>query len=120
MVAGMSPVLQEGGYAFLTFAKDVPDALLEAAIAMFREAEGTSLVVPSELAPGEPVMRLITLMVWSSLAGVGLTAAASTALAKAGIPCNMVAAYHHDHIFVPEDCADRALIVLLDRATAEG
>jgi hypothetical protein len=43
---------------------------------------------------------------------VGLTAAVAGALADLGIPCNMVAAYHHDHAFVPEADADRAMEAL--------
>ena len=120
MVAGMSPELMPGRFAFVTFAENVPSALGEAAISTFREAEGVSLIVPSELAPDEPAMRLITLNVFSALDGVGLTAAVAGALAGEAIPCNVVAAFHHDHIFVPEDRADRALIVLQGLAAAAG
>ena len=58
------------------------------------------------------VFRLISLHVHSSLDAVGLTAAFSTALGNAGISANVVAAYYHDHIFVPTDKADKALNVL--------
>ena len=54
----------------------------------------------------------ITLTVQSSLAAVGLTAAVSTALAEAGISCNVVAGYHHDHLLVPADRLDDALAAL--------
>jgi hypothetical protein len=47
-------------------------------------------------------MACLTLRVHSALDGVGLTAAVASALAEIGIPCNMVAAFHHDHAFVPE------------------
>ena len=49
----------------------------------------------------------ITLGVESPLTAVGLTAAVSTALAEAGIACNVVAAMRHDHVFVPFDRAAR-------------
>ncbi|WP_265086797.1 ACT domain-containing protein [Ralstonia pseudosolanacearum] len=55
----------------------------------------------------------ITLNVYSSLEGVGLTAAFATALAQQGISCNVVAAIYHDHIFVPLEDAKRALEALL-------
>ena len=42
--------------------------------------------------------RLITLTIHSSLTAVGLTAAFTTALGDAGISCNVVAAFYHDHI----------------------
>ncbi len=51
----------------------------------------------------------LTLDVHSSLVAVGLTAAVSTALARAGIPANMIAGFHHDHILVPVDRADEAV-----------
>lgn len=108
MVAGMSPRLREGRYAFVTGGAD----LLPEALAMFREDEGMSLVVPAERAPDALAMRCITLEVNSALDGVGLTAAVAVALAAAGIACNMVAAHHHDHIFVPETSAGAAMEVL--------
>jgi hypothetical protein len=67
-------------------------------------------------------MRQITLNVFSALEGVGLTAAVAVALADAGIACNMVAAFHHDHVFVPEAQAEAALKVLreLSQKAMEG
>ena len=57
-------------------------------------------------------MRRIVLDVFSALDGVGLTAAVSTALADAGIPCNMVSFFHHDSDFVPSAMAHGAMLVL--------
>lgn len=58
------------------------------------------------------MLRLITLSVHSALEAVGLTAAVSGALTQAGISANVVAAYYHDHIFVPAADAKRAVEVL--------
>lgn len=85
---------------------------------MFREAEGVSLILERSAAeaagfPVEAPMALITLNVYSALDGVGLTAAVSGALAGAGIACNMVAALHHDHVFVPVERAKEAVGILL-------
>lgn len=54
----------------------------------------------------------ITLTVHSDLQAVGLTAAVATSLADAGISCNVVAAAHHDHLFVPVESAGLAIAVL--------
>lgn len=118
MLRGMAPELQPGAYAFRT-ALDEAEALAAwpRALAMFREAEGVSLV---EAVPEDSplAMAWITLTVASALDGVGLTAAVASVLAAAAIPCNMVAAHHHDHVFVPVAQAERAL-ALLQRLSEE-
>ncbi len=86
-------------------------------MASFREAEGLTLLVTKEDADKagfnyESVFRGITLTVHSSLEAVGLTAAVSGKLAEEGISANMIAAYYHDHIFVPAEEADAALSAL--------
>ena len=59
-------------------------------------------------------MKCITLNVYSDLEGVALTAAVAGALADNNIPCNLIAAYHHDHIYVPSKLSERALSIFLD------
>lgn len=115
MIAGMTPMVQGGAFVFCTV--DDPVRFAEHAAGLFREAEGWSAILPIDVAAasgfdcGAP-MRQITLQVFSALDGVGLTAAVSGALAQAGIACNMVAAFHHDHAFVPAADAERAIGVL--------
>ncbi|MFA5970449.1 MAG: ACT domain-containing protein [Sphingomonas sp.] len=68
-------------------------------------------------------MSRIVLEVFSALDGVGLTASVATALADDGIPCNMIAAYHHDNVFVPVQMAQKAVEILMDmqrRASSPG
>ena len=118
MIAAMEPELVGGEYSFCT----TTDASLAAeclsdAVAMFHGREGTSFVLPVAKAEARGFdcsarMRCITLNVYSALDGVGLTAAVASALAEHGIPCNMIAAYHHDHVFIPVGQADAALSVL--------
>jgi hypothetical protein len=96
---------------------------LPACVAFVREAEGYTVVLPrpeaDRLGLAYPfVGAWITLTVHSDLAAVGLTAAFSTTLAGAGISCNVVAGYFHDHIFVDSPKAQQALEVL--RRLAEG
>lgn len=110
MIRGMSPELRPGRWVFVC--SEEPE-LVAAALGSFREAEGLSLIVPAEAAPGVgPAMRQITLGVLSDLEGVGLTAAVAGALAERGIACNMVAALRHDHLFVPEERAEEAVEAL--------
>ncbi|MEJ8562474.1 ACT domain-containing protein [Yoonia sp. GPGPB17] len=114
MISNMSPEVQPGEFAFIsTQDKDLIAKLLPEAIGTFQEAEGLSLLVPLDLAGEAPLsMKCITLRVYSSLEGVGLTAAVSSALGEHHIPCNMVAAYNHDHVFIPADKCDQAMAIL--------
>ena len=59
-------------------------------------------------------MRRIVLEVFSALDGIGLTAGVATALADESIPCNVIAAYHHDNVFVPDYLGQKAIDILLD------
>ena len=118
MISGMQPYLQSEVYVFVT--KPHPCAVeryLEQALCIFEEDEGVSMIMSVANAESrgfavDQRMRCITLKVFSSLEGVGLTAAVSGALAEAGIACNVVAAFHHDHLFAPEDRAEQAMDVL--------
>jgi hypothetical protein len=118
MISGMTPVLQPGIFVFITTTdRDLVAELFSEAISIFREDEGVSMLIPIELAKESRLnvdqpMRCITLNVYSSLEGVGLTAAVSSALGDNEIPCNMVAAFHHDHVFLPSGLCDRAMEVL--------
>ncbi len=118
MLAQMAPQLDPVRYCFMLISPDTAPQALGGAIATFREDEGVTAIVPEPLARelGEegPTMARITLTVHSSLEGVGLTAAVASALADRGIACNMVAAYHHDHAFVPAEMAERAIALLED------
>lgn len=86
-------------------------------VAIIDEGASTTLVLrrPDADAAGlayDFVAAWITLTVHSSLAAVGLTAAVSTALTAAGISCNVLAGFYHDHLLVPVERADDALAVL--------
>lgn len=116
MIANMTPELKPGEYVFC--AAGDRDWVALNPLAIFREAEGVSLILERGAAEGagfavEAPMVLITLNVYSALDGVGLTAAVATALARVGIACNMVAALNHDHVFVPVERAEEAVRVLI-------
>jgi hypothetical protein len=118
MIAQMSPELRAGTVIYCTTRDNtLATRCLEKALCMFDEEEGRTFILPIDEArqlgfDTSMPMRRITLTVHSALDGVGLTAAVSAVLAGLGIPCNIVAAYHHDHLFVPESAAAVALEAL--------
>ena len=122
MIAAMEPRLDTRRWRFVLVSPDNAPQLLGAAIGTFREDEGVTAIVPSELADDlgieGPDFARITLMVHSDLEGVGLTAAVANVLAVAGIACNMVAAFHHDHAFVPAERGEEALSLLTELSEA--
>ena len=86
-------------------------------ISFFKEQEGYTMIVEKKTADEwklsyQYIAAWITLHVHSSLEAVGLTAAFSKALGDAGISCNVVAAFYHDHIFVDIKDGERAMEVL--------
>ena len=112
MLAAPELEVRPGEYVFVTDAD--PDVTADA---MVREAEGVTLVVSRREADARSltydfVAAWITLGVHSSLDAVGLTAAVAAALADAGISCNVLAGYFHDHLLVPFERAEEAVEVL--------
>ena len=103
-------------YTFITLDTDAP-ALGDGVEAVISEAEGPTVVATLQraLAEGWPIgftATWLTLDIHSALEAVGLTATVARALTRAAIPCNVIAAYHHDHLRVPADRADEAILVL--------
>ena len=77
---------------------------------LFQEDEGLTVITSAdEDTPTENRWVWLELSVFSDLNAVGFLAKIAAALSEAGIPCNAVAAYHHDHIFVPDAKADVAI-----------
>ncbi|WP_373388893.1 ACT domain-containing protein [Pseudomonas alcaligenes] len=123
LLASLSPRLNPGRFVFCS-APQPTVVQVAAALGSFREAEGTTLILAREEAERlglayDYLAAWITLEVHSSLAAVGLTAAFAKALADEGISCNVIAGFHHDHLFVAEADAERAL-ARLQRLAAEG
>ncbi|CAN5451550.1 ACT domain-containing protein [soil metagenome] len=104
----LQPWLDPEEYVFVK-----AEAWDDRAVAACREDEGLTLVLPRAAAPegGFPCRR-ITLRTVTGLEEVGVLAWASARLAQAGIPCNPVAGFFHDHLFVPTQDAERALFLL--------
>ena len=116
LIQHLKPILNEGKYVFchvqdMAPYKDIP------VVGSFREEEGITLIVDKETADRLGleyyyIGAWITLQVNSSLTSIGLTAAVSDVLARNRITCNMIAGYHHDHVFVDHTKADTALQLL--------
>ncbi|GAA2144787.1 ACT domain-containing protein [Kitasatospora kazusensis] len=115
LLSGMRPVLNPGRYVYCTLSGRVPAGLRP--VVTVAEAEGPTVVVAQEEAdslglPYEYVAAWITLEIHSALEAVGLTAAVAGCLAEVGISCNVVAGFHHDHLFVAAEHAEPALAAL--------
>lgn len=120
----MTPRLADGVYVYCTFSDFRLPGGLEP-ICTFREAEGLTAIVGRREAEAAALpyvfpCRLVTLTVHSSLDAVGFLARITDRLARAGIACNAVAAFHHDHLFVPEARAEEALQILRNLASEQG
>lgn len=113
LLSTLEPVLWPEPYGFAVWEGGI---LLIEPFATVREAEGMTVVAPlAEMrAAGmvsDPWAR-ISMTVLSDLSAVGLTAAMARALGGEGISCNVIAGYHHDHLFVQWDRRADALRVL--------
>ena len=112
LLATMTPERVDGQFVFAATPGPISTAL-----ATVVEDEGLSVVLSRADADrlGVPygfVAAWITLRVHSALDAVGLTAAVSRVLTQAGISCNVIAGFHHDHLLVPDERADEALTLL--------
>jgi uncharacterized protein len=122
LLAGLAPQLSGGEFVFCTVGRGaLPVGVTP--LGWFEEAEGTTVIVECAAAERAGLSfhggwRPITLQVHSSLEAVGLLPVVTRALADAGIPCNAVSAFYHDHLFVPVAEAERAVAILTNLARA--
>jgi hypothetical protein len=124
LLRNMKPELLDGTFVFCTIPPSEPIPAGVNPLLTFREQEGTTLVILREEAEASGLRyafasHLITLTVHSALDAVGLLAAVTARLAAAGISVNAVSAFHHDHLFVPADRADKAMTVLRAMSAAK-
>ncbi|MCX5076985.1 ACT domain-containing protein [Streptomyces sp. NBC_00513] len=116
LLSGMRPELNEGTYVFCTVpGPTAPDGVTPVATVL--EPEGLTLVLRREDADAaglayDYTAGWITLRVHSALDAVGLTGAFAAELAAHGLSCNVIAGYHHDHLFVAAERAAEAVAVL--------
>ena len=117
ILKSLNPQLHDGEYVFCT-KNDISTISTNEIVMIFRESEGTTLVLKKETADRLKldysfIAAWITLTVHSSLEAIGLTAFFSNALAREGISCNVVAAFYHDHLFVKKEDAVKAMEILI-------
>ena len=117
LLASMTPHLLAGVHVFATLAPGTPMPEDLDPVMQFREREGMTLIVPEEQAKAAGLTgtfrcRMITLNIHSSLEAVGFLAAITTRLAAAGMGVNPVSAFYHDHLFVPAERAEEAIVIL--------
>lgn len=98
-------------------AEETPPPLGNGVAAVIEEAEGPTVIATLSRAaheewPHDFVASWLTLDIHSALEAVGLTATFSRQLGRAGIPCNVIAGFYHDHILVPVDKTDAAVDVI--------
>lgn len=116
LLEGLAPELAPEVYVFVTLEKaDQFIGLFP--LMLFNEAEGVTGIVPLEKADHADIdyqfdCRRITLTIHSALNAVGLISTVAEALEDEGIPCNVVSAFYHDHLFVPVDKAETAMKVI--------
>ena len=133
LLESVQPILNPGEYLFIAVDDETLDRIPRAATLFeFKEYrcashphEGTTVVIERQQAArlglkpmDDYVASWITLKVQSSLEAVGLTAVFAKELADVGVSANVVAAYHHDHIFVHKrdrETARTALLALAEK-----
>ena len=98
----LNPILKDEKYVSVSVKDNIPAE----AIAVFRESEGTTVILESSVAEASGLVSefdaaRIELSAETSLNDVGITATFSKVLADNGISCNVFAPIHHDHLFVP-------------------
>ena len=120
LLRSMQPKLVSGKFVFCTVT-EIPPQIKPKLI--FQEEEGVTLILAKEVADKnkfsyDKIWSLITLNVNSDLTAVGFLAAITPTLAKAGIGVNVVSAYYHDHLFVPEEKAEETLRILKELSSS--
>jgi hypothetical protein len=118
ILATLDPELLPGEFVFCSLPQSkLSDAFRFDPIASIEEREGLSVVLRRETAEANSlgfavVLRCITLNVCSDLAAVGLTSVFATRLAAHRISANVIAGFHHDHLFIPSPDAENAMQLL--------
>ena len=118
LLKNINPVLSDEEFIFAELKdKNINDVAMLNPFAAIHEDEGLTVVIEKRIAEKNNIVyessfRKITLQVYSSLNSVGLTDAVSTVLAESNIPANIIAAFYHDHVFIPSNLANKAINII--------
>ena len=120
----MTPELQDGEFVFCSVSERELTRGSLSPLCIFREREGITVILTREEAECYQlhytyVARMITLTVHSSLDAVGFLAVITAKLAEHAISVNAVSAYYHDHLFVPVERANDAVLILKNLSQQE-
>ena len=124
MLESLTVTVRPDPYVLVALPGDVtPPPIGEGVAAVIQEAEGPTVIATMSRAaheewPHDFVASWLTLDIHSALEAVGLTATFSRQLGRAGIPCNVIAGFRHDHILVPIDRVDDAIAALAELRAA--
>jgi len=122
LLVNLAPNLDPDPWVFTPLSTETEPSFSDKGVfALIREDEGLTAIqraIPKTTHDDPPLFARITLQVYSDLEAVGLTAAISRALTDRGICANVVAGFHHDHVFVPFHRGEEALQCLKNLATA--
>jgi len=105
----LEPKLLDGAFEYKTI--EIGKPIPSNAIAMIKESSAVTIIVPTAKTDGEVWAWIINETI-TPLTASGITAAFSQALSEAKIPCNILAAYYHDHILVPYHMKEQAIELL--------
>ncbi|MBE8727937.1 ACT domain-containing protein [Flavobacterium hungaricum] len=116
ILKNLNPVLNDGRYVYCCV-KSTENIPFAAILFLFKETEGITVILKKEDADQlnleySYIAAWITFNVHSSLEAVGMTAAFSAILGQENISCNVVAGYYHDHIFIDQKDAQKAMKAL--------
>lgn len=119
LLRGLTVSQRPGEFCMATVPTTTP--LGEGVEALLVEDEGVTAISTTSRAETEGwdyefPCAWLTLDVYSALEAVGLTAAVAKVLTEAEIPCNVIAARHHDHLLVPAKRTSDAIAVIASLA----
>lgn len=117
LIQNMQPELIKDEFVFASLSNDLLTAIKLNPVCTFIEREGISVIINRHDADlnkieYKSIFKMITLNIHSSLNAIGFLAKITDELAKHNISVNPVSAYYHDHLFIPEENAEEALIIL--------